>query len=37
MGEVRVRQNDIKKLWRTIQFLLAHWFVNVPQMILSYF
>ena len=36
-GEVIVRQNDIKKLWRTKRFLLAHWFGNVPQMILSYF
>ena len=36
-GEVRVRQNDMEKLWRTKRFLLAHWFGNVPQMILSYF
>ena len=32
-GEVRVRQNDIEKLWRTKKFLLAHWFGNVSQMI----
>ena len=36
-GEVIVRQNDIKKLWRTKRFLLAHWFGNVPKIILSYF
>ena len=36
-GEVRVRQNDMEKLWRTKRFLLAHWFGNVPQIILSYF
>ena len=35
-GEVIVRQKDIKKLWRTKRFLLAHWFRNVSQMILSY-
>ena len=36
-GEVIVRQKDIKKLWRTKRFLLAHWFGNVPQIIVSYF
>ena len=35
-GEVIVRQKDNKKLWRTKRFLLAHWFGNVSQMILSY-
>ena len=36
-GEVIVRQKDIKKLWRTKRFLLAHWFGNVPQIIVNYF
>ena len=37
LPRVRVRQNDMEKLWRTKRFLLAHWFGNVPQIILSYF
>ena len=36
-GEVRVRQSEIEKIMAYQNFLLAHWFGNVLQMILSYF